>query len=393
MRLWMKVEAAVMAALGVVAFAQAGEGDGFNTSWRSGWRFTAGGAMDCGLRVRGGVRSGGAWRRALSGVEGSRPVQGGSRADAQAAGDAYGGFSGGRVDFPNGAFIDPVDAAGSGTETWNWYIPAGALGAGGTMTISTPYLEESASESFGYVGGGDNGCAAGLSLGLDREIWRHGAFGVDVGGIFSYFRKDGFFKAGGRAYARTESSVSGAYETDVTISPTTINDPWAQNPDGSYGAGSFYGPGPTLDLGGGDVAVSHRWVMESVASGTSSYSLWAKGDYSEMEFILAAKPWWEPVDWFRVQGTIGVAVARTHAAFEVSGAGVGEAYSGRQRFDDWSVHGVGGIGGMFRCERALLGFDFLARFLDDSMKIRGRDVSGGIDRGHWTLRVYVGWEF
>jgi hypothetical protein len=43
--------------------------------------------------------------------------------------------------------------------------------------------------------------------------------------------------------------------------------------------------------------------------------------------------------------------------------------------------------------RTTLGFDFLARFLDDSMKIRGRDVSGSIDRGHWTLRVYVGWEF
>ncbi len=382
-----------MAALGIAAFAQAGEGDGFNASWRGGWRFTAGGAMDWGLRARGGVRSDGAWTRALTGIAGRRPAQGTSRADAQAQGDAYGDFSGGKVTFPNGGLIDPDDSGDSATATWNWYLPAGALDDGGTMTISIPYLEGYASESFGYVGGSDDGCAAGLTLGLDREIWRRGSFGVDAGAIFTYFRKDRFFKAGGRAYERTELSASGTYETDITFSPEAVGDPWSQNGEGSYGSGSFYGPGPTLDLAGGDVTVAHRWAGATGDSGESSYSLRAKGDYSELELILAAKPWWEPADWFRVQGTLGVAVARTHAAFEVRGAGAGGAYSGRQRFDEWSVYGVGGLGGMFRCERASLGFDFLARFLDESMKVRGRDVRGRIDRGHWTLRVYLGWEF
>lgn len=389
MRMRLKRMAAVIAVAGVGAFAQAGEGEGGDTSWR----VTAGGAMGWGLRMHGGVKSHGAWTRAVSGAAGRRPAQGTSRAEAQATGDSYGDFSGGRVDFPNGGFIDPDDSGDSATETWNWYLPAGALDNGGTMTLSVPYFEEYASESFNGIAGGDDGCEAGFSLGLDREVWRHGSFGVDVGGLFSSFRKDGFFKAGGRAFGRTESSASGAYVTDLTFSPAVVDDPWAQNDDGSYGAGSFNGPGPTLNLGGGDVLVTHRWANGPGASSSSSYSLRAKGDYSETELVVAAKPWWEPVDWFRVQGTLGVAVARAHAKFDVEGHGAGTAYSSRQRFDDWFVYGVGGLGGMFRYRRICLGFEFLARFLDDGMKIHGRDVSGRIDRGHGMFRVYFGWEF
>ena len=54
---------------------------------------------------------------------------------------------------------------------------------------------------------------------------------------------------------------------------------------------------------------------------------------------------------------------------------------------------MGGLGGMFRYRGACLGFDFLARFLDDEIKIRGRDVRGAVDRGSWTFRVYAGYEF
>ena len=87
------------------------------------------------------------------------------------------------------------------------------------------------------------------------------------------------------------------------------------------------------------------------------------------------------------------AVSRTHVKFDVYGHGDGGAYAGRQRFDDWAAYGVGGLGGMFRYRGACLGFDFLARFLDDEIKIRGRDVRGTVDRGSWTFRVYAGYEF
>ena len=42
---------------------------------------------------------------------------------------------------------------------------------------------------------------------------------------------------------------------------------------------------------------------------------------------------------------------------------------------------------------ACLGFDVLARFLDDDIEIRGRDVRGSVERSPWMLTVYVGYEF
>jgi len=115
-----------------------------------------------------------------------------------------------------------------------------------------------------------------------------------------------------------------------------------------------------------------------------------RGDYEELEMIFALKPWYDLTDWFRVQATLGAAVSRAHLKFGVSGTSPSTSH---QRFDEWSVYGVGGLGGMFRFEDFCLGFDFIARFLDNAMKIDGRDVHGTIDRGGWFFRVYVGYEF
>ena len=369
----------------VASFAGAAAADGFNTSWTEGWRVTAGGAMNGNMRTKMGIRQDGAWRR---GIPASAPLPSGtSRAEAQAAGDAYDSISG-RVSLPGGGFIDP---ASSRVEpgTWNWYIPAGALGDGGVTTIVDSYSEFESHESFSRVSGKDDDYAAGFSVGFERELWRKGGFGADLGFGLSYFRNSGFFKAGGAAYTRTQSGSSGDYVTDIAFNPDVIGDPWAQNPDGSYGAGTYDGPGPVLDLGGGDLTVSHRWANISSSSRSSSYYLHAEGDYEDIEMTFAVKPFWDVTDWLRLRGTLGVAVSRTHFTFDVDGQG----YSSRQRFDDWSVYGVGGLGGMLRWENFCLGVDFIARFLDDDIEIRGRDVRGSVERAPWMLTVYAGYEF
>ncbi|MCR5839861.1 MAG: hypothetical protein K6G94_09555, partial [Kiritimatiellae bacterium] len=88
----------------VASFAGAAAADGFNTSWGEGWRVTAGGAMNGNMRTKMGIRQDGAWRR---GIPASAPLPSGtSRAEAQAAGDAYDSISG-RVSLPGGGFIDP----------------------------------------------------------------------------------------------------------------------------------------------------------------------------------------------------------------------------------------------------------------------------------------------
>ena len=378
----------------VAGIAGLAAGDGFNTSWGDGWRVSAGGALNAGLRAKGGLRSDGAWTRAVSGGRaGARPSQGMTRAEAQAQGDAYDNVGSEKVVFPNGGFIDPEDTGDHPGETWNWNIPAGALDGNGVMSISTPYSEGTSSESFRNVSGRDGDCAAGVSVGLDREIGRWGLFGLDLGLGLSYFRNDNFFKMGGTAYSRSASGASGAYVTDVSFNSDVVGDPWAQHADGSYGAGTKEGPGPTINFNGGDVTVTHRWEDGGSTSDSSSFALRARGDYEEVVLLLAAKPWFDVTDWFRVQGTLGAAVSRAHVKMDVWGHGAGASYADRQRFDDWSVCGVAGLGGMFRWKDACLGVDVLARFLDDDMELRGRNVRGSLDRGDLTVCVYLGYEF
>lgn len=376
----------IAVAIIVSGFAYAGAADGFNTSWDTGWRVSVGGAMNGNMRTKAGLRADGAWRRAIP-ARAAVP-SGASRAEAQAAGDAYDNIGSGRVAFPGGGFIDP-ESSRTEPGTWNWYLPPGALDGGSRMTIVNSYSEGDGHESFRRVSSSDDDYAAGFNVSLERELWRKGDFGVDLGFGFSYFINRGFFKAAGTAYTGSQSGESGDYVTDIAFSPAVVGDPWSQNADGSYGAGTYDGPGPVLNLGAGDVAVSHRWANTSSSASSLSRSLYVEGDYEEIEMTFAAKPFWDVADWFRVRGTLGVAVSRAHFKFDVDGNG----YSSRQRFDDWSAYGVAGIGGMFRWKGLCLGVDVLARFLDDDVEIRGRDVRGTVDRAPWMLTVSLGYEF
>ena len=108
----------IAVAIIVSGFAYAGAADGFNTSWGSGWRVSVGGAMNGNMRTKAGLRADGAWRRAIP-ARAAVP-SGASRAEAQAAGDAYDSIGSGRVAFPGGGFIDP-ESSRTEPGTWNWY--------------------------------------------------------------------------------------------------------------------------------------------------------------------------------------------------------------------------------------------------------------------------------
>ena len=373
----------------LAAVLVADEGDGFNGDLFSGWRFSAGGALNGNMRSKIGVRPG----RALTGMYGGGgAVATQTRAEAKAAGDAY-NLGDGLTTYPNGAFIDPSDSSGVHGQTWNWHVPAGALDANRKMTFVNSYSEALDVGTTRDFSAKSDDYAAGFSMGMDREVWRWGKLGFDFGLGVSYFRNRDFFKADGRVYERTESSASGDYVSEVAFHSDIFDDPWAQNADGSYGAGTFDGPGPMLDLNAGDVTVSHRWANQVSSSRTSSYYMSVRGDYEELEMLFAVRPFWEVTDWFRVRGTLGAAVSRTHFVFDVYGRGDGASYASRQTFNDWAVYGVGGLGGLFSWNGVCLGFDFLARFLDSDIDIHGRDVHGSVSRAPWMFTVYVGYEF
>lgn len=341
-----------------------------------GWRLTVGPQFNFNAHGRLGVKS------AAIPV----PVSSSSstRAVAKAAGDAI-AVGEGRTDFPNGAYVDPNDSAGKAGETWNWHVPAGQLKAG-TMSFRHLYVEQST--TYTSVGGHDkdDASAVGANFGLDRTVWKWGDFGVDIGFNFSFFMKNNWFKGGAGGYMRTDKYTEGSYNTDVDWGNADVfNDPWTMNPDGSYGVGTFDGPGPVINRD--EITVSHSWGAESSGLSTSSYGPFSvRGDLRIYEYQLALKPYYELTDWFMVRGTLGVGLDYRRFDVKVSGVGKDTAH-------DWDCYMICGLGGMFHWEDVCLGVDFLRKVFDDSLDVNTRYVDGSISNADWILRIYVGYEF
>ena len=348
----------------------------FVTDLSKGWRFSVGPQFNFNASGRLGVKSGAVPLPASSFSS--------TRGAAQSAGDRIrkGSWP---LTLPNGAFVDPNDAAGIPGETWNWYVPAGQMN-NGSMSFANAYSEHST--VYEAIGGSDKdyNWNVGTGFGIDRAVWIYGDFGVEVGFNFAFFIKDNWFKGSAGGYERRDTYTDGSYITDVSMGNAEVmNDPWTQNPDGSYGAGTYDGPGPVISLD--EIAISHRWGAENSRSTTSYSSPFSiRGDLQMYEFQLALKPYYELTEWFMIRGTLGVGLDYRNFDVKVSGLGSETA-------DDWDCYMVYGLGGMFRWEGVCLGADFLGKVFDDDLDVDTKYVNGSIGNAKWGFRAYVGYEF
>lgn len=348
----------------------------FVTDIDKGWRLTVGPQFNFNARGRFGVKGGA--------IPVPSPSFSSTRAAAKAAGDAI-TIGSGRITFPNGGFIDPDDAAGIAGETCNWRLPAGSLDVG-VMSFANAYTERS---SVYEVSGGsekDDNWSVGANFGIERAVWKSGDFGVDVGFNFGFYLKDDWFKGSAGGSTRTDSVTEGAYLTDVNMGNVTVlEDPWSMNDDGSYGAGTYAGPGPVISMN--EISVSHAWGVETTSSSSSAYGpLSIRGDLQMYEFQLTLKPYYELTDWFMLRGTLGVGL--DYRNFDVSVSGLGSDSS-----HDWDCYMLCGLGGLFYWDNICLGADFLRKVFDDELDVDTRYVNGSICNANWMFRVYIGYEF
>ena len=345
--------------------------DGFNTSWSEGWRLTVGPQFNFNARGKLGIKS--------SAIKVPPPSVGAYRTgDDVSLGD-------GRMEFLNGAYIDPNDSAGNDGETWNWHIPAGELN-GGRMTFESTYHAQSSVYSATGGSDKDDAWSTGAAFGLERSVWKWGDFGVDVGFNFSFFIKDNWFKGKAGGYTRTDSFTEASEITEVNLGNAEVfADEWSQNADGSCGVGTYDGPGPVLSLN--DLSISRRTGYERSGSSTRAYGPFSvRGDLQMFEFQLALKPYYEITDWFMLRGTIGVGL--DYRKLDVKVEDVGKSSE-----RDWDCYMICGLGGMFHYEDVCIGVDFLRKVFDDNMDVDTRYVHGSVDNANWMLRVYVGYEF
>ena len=105
----------------------------FVTDLSKGWRFSVGPQFNFNASGRLGVKGGAIPLPAASFSS--------TRGAAKAAGDRISEGSW-PLTLPNGAFVNPNDAAGIPGETWNWYVPAGQMN-NGSMSFANAYSEHS----------------------------------------------------------------------------------------------------------------------------------------------------------------------------------------------------------------------------------------------------------
>ena len=339
---------------------------------------------------------------------GGGPGGGRSKADAYAAGS---GASGVRR-FDGGAWYDPHDAASANDPgwSWNWRLhdppgrdPDGKKG----FTEYTAYSE--AEETIAQTVAGDGaGCSSdsyewfpGLRAEIARELYRSDGerpWGVDCAVAFAYYFQRGIWRASGTAasaslYGRREQ---GAYEwwndSEDTAQYILDYERETQFRNGMWGAGTFSGPGAELE--------TSAWRVRDVVSvsdgWSSSHALRYRGDgdYREYSIEVLVRPWWEPWEWLRIFGSLGIEVSRREFEWSISATGTdGSVYRESGDTDDWRA--VGLLGGGF----ALQWYDFtlagevLWRFAGDDLDVCGRTVNGQIEHGNWGFRTMLGYEF
>lgn len=365
---------------------------GWNLDLSSGWRVVGGVNCNAGLKTDLSVSGAGAIPY-MSAV--SQPA-GATKAVAEAASKAI--LDGRRVDLPNGGYVDP-NYAGMGNfpdYTWNWHLQFSAYSSG-SVSYNYDYVETTSTGSGSLVNhSSQDRDLPGFTVELQRNLGQWGNAGLDMGLGINYFARNNIFRSSGEVYRRTDSIERGSYVS--TVRSPDLDDDWlsqAQNPDGSFGAGTYDGPGAMLPLSpGGMSTYSFDSKVNNISRLTHTMYLDSSADYEEFELTVSARPYYDVTTWFRVSGTLGVVVSHGELDFGMMAMSGGKRiYSDTERFTQWDCYGIGGFGGMFHYKRMCLGFDFFARFFGRDIDIEGRNVSGSVERCPWMFSVYTGFEF
>ena len=391
----------------ILATAAVAAEEGGSGIFDGGWRLTAGAVYNSPVRtnVRFSPRS---LRPASRATSGTGVTSDEAKAKALGVTDPVTG----RKVFPSGAWYNPNAADLNGEGTWEMYIPNGrralrGSGADAAFSLGEASYGETIAEyapaniPCGYAS--DESAMPGINVELSRELYRHDeyGFGLDLAfGVSYFFRNDAFKGDYGYLAGRDRSSTEGgSFEGRIDAVERSLSpEHWDWNDDGSYGHGGMPDMdglggigGPVFDIGS-IAAVNHPGVS-SFGSSDRMGAMYMRGDYRQLEFLLSARPYYDVTDWLRVIGTIGLAVSRDEMDFDFLMSDNGYHYRKAHDVSQWNVYGIAGLGAMLRYEDFTLGFDFLARFLDDDITVDERYVHGTIERGRWMFRLMLGYEF
>ena len=297
-------------------------------------------------------------------------------------------IGGTRVDFIDGAFIDPVSGTWTSPFTQNWRIPVSGVDTTlGTMN----FYSQQISGSSVNASGGDDDVGYGASIALERTVFAHeSGFGLDFGISLDWMRANDCYRSGnsGLYLSRTRYTYTPTPATgNATVMAGIIAG--ALTPSGGYyGAGSPTGIGPVLDYSDFTAATI------TSTSTTSGYSMSASGDYEEWEILLMLKPWYEVTPWWRLTGTVGLAVTRSEFAYSVmADFGQDGVYRSSNTMAEWRCCPIAGLGTIVKVGAFDVSCDFLVRIAPGDMTVNADGVSGKIEKPDCFLRLAAGLDF
>lgn len=366
-------------------------GDGAQFAFGQGWRLSIGPALNAGYRTR----FKGDGRAALGRMPSAVP-----KTSAQSSASAYaratGRTSDGVIRFDNGGWINPVDAANAeGSrprgETWNLNIPDAARAISGGYLVGRNAFADYAgsSEEIRPYAASENTMSPGVSIEVARNLYHneeHG-FGVDIAFDFNWFFRSDLLNGQGEVARRTDSVREGYYESSIDVSD--LGGDYALNPDGSFGRGTYDGPGPVVNVNSMNVR-----EISSVKSGFSSCRYSVNGDYNEYETALLVRPYYDVFSWLRVYGTLGVGFSYMHLRYSMTATCNGRRmFSEGGNYGEWSIYGLAGLGALAHYDRYSLGFDFMSRLWTSDLDLSTRYINGSVSRGQWMFRLMAGLDF
>lgn len=366
-------------------------GDGAQFAFGHGWRLSVGPALNAGYRTR--FETDG---RALQGrLFGTMPaLSGNSRSEAYAKATGTGPDE--VIVFDNGGWIARHDYANDHNlyeknKTWNLLIPdAAKYIADGQIYCRNNYVEYiGSSEEIRPYSASENTMAPGVSLELARNLYHneeHG-FGVDLAFDFNWFFRSDLLNGQGEVARRSENVRKGYYETSIAAPDVDVERDL--NADGSFGGGTYDGPGPVVDLD----TLNVKDVSKVVPNFTSGrYRV--NGDYNEFETALLVRPYYDVFSWLRVYGTLGVGFSYMHLRYSMTATCNGRRmFSEGGNYGEWSIYGLAGLGALAHYDRYSLGFDFMSRLWTSDLDLNTRYINGSVSRGQWMFRLMAGLDF
>ena len=382
---------------------------------RGAWRLSIGGSVIGGVKPNIGANAGNMVRLSGFGSSvselGRHGVSGNGKDKAYALGSGAADPNGVRR-FDGGAWYDPKDSASAndGAWSWNWRLhdPSGRDHDGNKgFTEYTSYVEESETISTAIAGSGDGYGSdssewfPGLRVEVARELYRSDGprpWGLDIAAAFAYYFERGLWRVNGTAATATVngSREEGKYEwwndSEDTAQYILDYERESQFRDGMWGVGTFDGPGAELKTA--------DWKSRDVTTSTDawaslhSFRYHGDGDYREYSIELLARPWWEPWEWLRVFGSVGVEISRREFEWSLSAVGTdGSRFSESGDANDWRAIGLLGGGLALQWRDFVLAGEALWRLGGDDLEVDGRTVRGRIEHGDWGFRLQLGWSF